>query len=66
MQYHPDEFQVITSGTDRKLSYWEVCDGASIRDLDGAKSGAVNAMDITADGRHFVTGGDDKLLKVTY
>ncbi|KAL2101062.1 hypothetical protein ACEWY4_002823 [Coilia grayii] len=62
--YHPEGFQVITSGTDRKIAYWEVYDGAAIRMLEGAPSGAINGMDITLNGKHFVTGGDDKLVKM--
>ncbi|XP_018423807.1 PREDICTED: cilia- and flagella-associated protein 52 [Nanorana parkeri] len=62
--YHPEEFQLITSGTDRKIGYWEVFDGSAIRDLEGSMSGAINGMDISDSGSHFVTGGDDKLVKV--
>ncbi|XP_075702041.1 cilia- and flagella-associated protein 52 isoform X2 [Rhinoderma darwinii] len=62
--YHPEEFQIITSGTDRKIGYWEVFDGSAIRGLDGSMSGAINGMDISDCGSHFVTGGDDKLVKL--
>ncbi|XP_068118492.1 cilia- and flagella-associated protein 52 [Hyperolius riggenbachi] len=62
--YHPEEFQIITSGTDRKIGYWEVFDGSPIRGLEGSMTGAINGMDISDSGSHFVTGGDDKLVKV--
>nr|XP_046266536.1 cilia- and flagella-associated protein 52 [Scatophagus argus] len=62
--YHPEEYQIITSGTDRKIAYWDVYDGTAIRELEGSKSGAINGMHISQEGKHFVTGGDDKLLKV--
>uniref|UniRef100_A0A3Q1HE97 Cilia- and flagella-associated protein 52 n=1 Tax=Anabas testudineus TaxID=64144 RepID=A0A3Q1HE97_ANATE len=62
--YHPEEYQIITSGTDRKVAYWDVYDGSAIRELEGSKSGAINGMHISQDGKHFVTGGDDKLVKV--
>ncbi|XP_065753335.1 cilia- and flagella-associated protein 52 isoform X1 [Phocoena phocoena] len=62
--YHPEEFQIITSGTDRKIAYWEVFDGSVIRELEGSLSGAINGMDITVEGVHFVTGGNDHLVKV--
>ncbi|XP_061222864.1 cilia- and flagella-associated protein 52 isoform X1 [Neopsephotus bourkii] len=62
--YHPEEYQVITSGTDRKIGYWEVFDGSVIREVEGSASGSVNAMDITSDGAFFVTGGDDRLVKL--
>lgn len=63
--YNKDENQIITSGTDRKIGYWESDNGALIRELEGAKTEAVNAMDISYDGEYFVSGGDDKLLKVS-
>lgn len=64
--YHPMEHQVLTTGTDRKVSYWETLDGSTIRELDGSLSGSVNAIDISADGAYFVSGGDDKLIKVWF
>ncbi|NWZ32016.1 CFA52 protein, partial [Asarcornis scutulata] len=62
--YHPEEYQLITSGTDRRIAYWEVYDGSAIRDLEGSLSGSINGMDITSDGTYFVTGGDDHLVKM--
>ncbi|XP_030362454.1 cilia- and flagella-associated protein 52 isoform X1 [Strigops habroptila] len=62
--YHPEEYQVITSGTDRKIGYWEVFDGSVIREVEGSVSGSINGMDITSDGAFFVTGGDDHLVKL--
>jgi WD40 repeat protein len=26
--YHPDESQILTTGTDRKIAYWDAFDGA--------------------------------------
>ena len=62
--YHPNECQIITSGTDRKIGYWENFDGSLIRELEGSKAGSVNGLDITSDGDYYVTGGNDKLVKV--
>jgi WD40 repeat protein len=62
--YGAKECQIITGGTDRKIGYWECCDGKVIRELEGSKSGSINAMDVSPDQNYFVTGGDDKLLKV--
>lgn len=64
--YHPNECQIITSGTDRKIGYWENFDGSLIRELEGSKAGSVNGLDITGDGCYFVTGGNDKLVKVIF
>ncbi|GLD64997.1 cilia- and flagella-associated protein 52 [Lates japonicus] len=54
------------TGTDisDKVTYWDVYDGSAIRELEGSQSGAINGMHISQDGKHFVTGGDDKLVKV--
>jgi len=64
VSYHPMEHQILTTGTDRKVGYWETFDGSMIRELDGSLSGSVNALDISTDGTYFVSGGDDKLIKV--
>eukprot|EP00794_Sanderia_malayensis_P009374 gene9374-10361_t len=62
--YDPDECQIITVGTDRKIGYWETFDGSQIRELDGTKTGSINGLDVSSDHLYFVTGGQDKLLKV--
>lgn len=62
--YSPDESQIITAGTDRKIMYWETYDGNQIRELEGSRQGSIDGMDISTDGRHFVTGGDDKEVLV--
>ncbi|KFO86672.1 WD repeat-containing protein 16, partial [Buceros rhinoceros silvestris] len=62
--YHPEEYQLITAGTDRRIGYWEVFDGSAVREVEGSASGSINGMDITSDGARFVTGGDDHLVKL--
>ncbi|XRA99932.1 cilia- and flagella-associated protein 52 [Pycnococcus provasolii] len=62
--YHPDESQIVTCGTDRKVSYWDAYDGQAIRILDGSTTHPVNAIDIAPDGTGYVTGGGDKLVKL--
>ena len=62
--YHPAEHQIITTGTDRKVGYFETYDGSMIRELEGSLSGAINSMDISDDGQYFVSAGDDKLVQV--
>ena len=64
--YHPEECQVITGGTDRKIGYWDTFDGSQIRELDGSKTGSIDGMDITECGSYFVTGGSDKVVKVHF
>ena len=55
----------MTSGSDRKLAYWDALDGSQIREIDGSLSGAINGMDISPDGKQLVTAGADKLVKVS-
>mmetsp|Transcript_22139 Transcript_22139/g.36672 ORF Transcript_22139/g.36672 Transcript_22139/m.36672 type:complete len:608 (+) Transcript_22139:46-1869(+) len=64
--YFPDESQILTAGTDRKLSYWDAYDGSAIRVLEGSEA-EINALDISS-GRggqtFFVSGGADKSVKI--
>ena len=62
--YHPDESQLLTAGSDRKITYWDCYDGQIIRMLDGSDSGEINALAITNEGEHCVSGGEDKTVKV--
>ncbi|OAF71033.1 WD repeat-containing protein 16 [Intoshia linei] len=62
--YTPDEYQIITTGNDRKVGYWETYDASNIREIEASQSGCINGMDICSNGKFFVSGGDDKILKV--
>jgi WD40 repeat protein len=62
--YHPDESQVLTTGSNRKITYWDCFDGQAIRMLDGSETGEVNALAMSDSGEMFVSGGQDKRLKV--
>lgn len=62
--YHPDQSQLLTTGTDRKLTYWDVTDGNPIRIMDGSDSDQLNCLDISQDGTIFVSGGGDKLIRL--
>lgn len=62
--YYPDESQLLTSGTDRKVAYWEAFDGSLIREIEGSQSDSINGLDISANGKYFVIGGSDKHVKV--
>lgn len=62
--YHPDESQVLTTGSNRKITYWDCFDGQAIRMLDGSETGEINALAITESGEHFVSGGQDKRVKL--
>jgi WD40 repeat protein len=62
--YFPDESQILTSGTDRKVAYWEAFDGSLIREIQASQSDTINGLDITPDGKMFCIGGSDKIVKV--
>ncbi|XP_075232262.1 cilia- and flagella-associated protein 52 [Lycorma delicatula] len=64
VKYHPTGCQVITCGTNRQIGYWEVFDGSLIREVEGSTSSALNTLDITNDGKYFLTGGTDQILKL--
>ncbi|EGD76925.1 WD repeat domain 16 [Salpingoeca rosetta] len=64
VRYRPDEAQLLTCGSDRKVHYWEAFDGSLIRELEVSSTGALYALDISPDGRYFAAGGQDKLLKL--
>jgi WD40 repeat protein len=64
VSYYPDESQLLTCGTDRKVGYWEAFDGTLIRELEATQSDTINGLDISPDGSNFVIGGSDKLVKV--
>lgn len=54
----------MTTGSDRKITYWEKFDGQVIRKIDGSEEGELNALAITHSGEHFVTGGEDTILRI--
>jgi WD40 repeat protein len=64
--YHPSGVQILTTGSDCKIGYWEVYDGSLIREIDGSRSSVLNAIDISRDGEYVLTGGDDKYVKVRH
>lgn len=67
--YHPDESQLVTTGTDRKITYWDAYDGQAIRIIDGAESAPgsaddINTLAVDAEGEAIITGGGDKLVRL--
>lgn len=63
VQFTPNNVQILTCGSDRKIGYWETLDGSLVREVEGTSVGSVNCIDISADGCYFVTGGNDCLVK---
>ena len=62
--FHPDESQILTTGTDRKITYWDAIDGIEIRMIDGSLEGEINSLSMAKSGEYFVSAGEDKELKI--
>eukprot|EP01018_Ginkgo_biloba_P019199 Gb_06629 [translate_table: standard] len=62
--YHPDESQLLTTGTDRKITYWDAYDCSDIRVIDGSLTAEMTSLDISPDGTAFVSGGGDREVKL--
>lgn len=60
----PNAVQVLTAGSDKSISYWEVYDGTQVREIQGSKTGPVNFIDIDTTGTHFVSCGDDQVVRL--
>lgn len=45
------------------MTYWDAIDGQAIRVVDGGDM-SMSSLDIEPEGEFFVSGSDDKLLKV--
>lgn len=63
-QFFPSAVQILATGTDRKISYWEVYDGSLVREVDASAKSCVNCLSINKSGEIFVTAGADQLVKV--
>jgi len=62
--YHPDESQLLTTGSDRKVAYWDTFDGQAIRVLEGSDEGEITTLSISKSGSHYVSAGEERLLKL--
>lgn len=63
--FHPDGAQLVTVGADRRLSWWDVADGAEIRTLEQACCGAkpLRALGLSGSGDGLATGGGDGAVR---
>lgn len=61
--YHPDESQMLTCGSNHKISYWDATDGQVIRVIEGGDD-LMTALDVMPSGEFFVSGSKDRLLKI--
>jgi WD40 repeat protein len=61
--YHPDESQMLTCGSNHKISYWDATDGQVIRVIEGGED-MMTTLDVTSSGEFFVSGSKDRSLKI--
>lgn len=47
-----------------QITYWDAYDGSGIRIIDGSDTSELNSLDISADGKRFVSGASDKAVKL--
>jgi len=62
--YHPDESQLLTTGSDRKVAYWDTFDGQAIRVLEASDEGELCTLSMSKSGSHYVSGGEERLVKL--
>jgi WD40 repeat protein len=59
-RYLNDESQIVTTGSDKQITYWDAYDCSAIRELQESEKGEINALDLAPDGQYFASGGLDK------
>lgn len=63
--FFPTAVQILATGTNRKISYWEVYDGSLVREVEASPKACVNCISINKSGEIFVTAGADQIVKVS-
>lgn len=63
-RYFPTCVQILTSGTDRTISYWEVYDGSLVREKEGSKVGPINCLSMNSTGEFFISAGSDSIVRL--
>jgi WD40 repeat protein len=63
MAYNPDGTMLATSGSDRRLRFWNPRDGSLLATHSGPL-GAVHALTFTHEGGALLTAGDDGTIKI--
>ncbi len=61
--WHPEGIRVVGAGLDKTLRIWDSTTGEYLRSL--GKNTALYALVIALDGRFIVTGGENRVTKLT-
>lgn len=56
--------QVVTTGSDRKIAYWDAYDGSAVRVTDASDDAAVCDVHVDAEGEAIVSCGADSLVQL--
>lgn len=63
-QFYPTGVQILATGTDRHISYWEVLDASLVRNIEGSVQGSINCLSLNASGEIFASCGNDQIVKL--
>jgi WD40 repeat protein len=61
---HHETGILVTVSPDIRIVFWDSFNASVIRELESSLNAQPNSIHISPDGRYFVTGGDEKLVKV--
>jgi len=62
--YLTDESQILTTGSDKRITYWDAFECSAIREIDDAEPGEIHALDIAPNGEEFASGGHHKSVNL--
>lgn len=61
---HDETGIIITVSSDKRICFYDSFNANLIRELEGSINAQPNSICISPDGKKFVTGGDEKLVKI--
>lgn len=63
-RYFPTSVQILTSGSDRMIGYFETYDVSLVREVEGSTKGCVNSVSMNTTGEYFVSVSNDQTVKL--
>lgn len=62
---HPDEQQIVSTGTDRKITWWDPSDASVLRVMDDPADAELSALKVAhPEGGQIAVAGSDRVLKL--
>jgi WD40 repeat protein len=62
--FHNETGILVAVSSDKLIVFWDRFNASVIRELESSMNAQPNSIHISPNGRFFVTGGDEKLVKV--